>query len=353
ASEVRADLDGLEIGGANLNRDSNNFSLDVMSTYDGSTLRVTENVSVAEWGATDATQIRASEGNRTSVLKALKDISNTTNTVEGETYTVSFYIKNLRDRAMSVNVNGLTPRPTVDIKANEAKRVVVTGERSTANLQLQFRSYGVGYYTEFAVWRAQDEKGNKATDWAPASEDVDQKFSAINQTINSIATRVQTTENNYSSMTQTVQGIQNTVENKADKSTVTQRAGVVDTKISTTDANNKFATQSQLTQTASSLTSTITSVRNDLDGLEIGGANLNRDSNNFSPDVMGTYDGSTLRVTENVSVAEWGATDATQIRASEGNRTSVLKALKDISNTTNTVEGETYTVSFYIKNLRD
>src|SRR5699024_7659483 len=151
----------------------------------------------------------------------------------------------------------------------------------------------------------------------------------------------------------TIDGLQTTVSNKADKSTVTQLAGVVDTKISTTDANNKFATQSQLTQTASSLTSTITSVRNDLDVLEIGGANLNRDSNKFNPDVMGTYDGSTLRVTENVSVAEWGATDATQIRASEGNRTSVLKALKDISNTTNSVEGETYTVSFYIKNLRD
>src|SRR5699024_740735 len=200
ASEVRADLDGLEIGGANLNRDSNNFSLDVMSTYDGSTLRVTENVSVAEWGATDATQIRASEGNRTSVLKALKDISNTTNTVEGETYTVSFYIKNLRDRAMSVNVNGLTPRPTVDIKANEAKRVVVTGERSTANLQLQFRSYGVGYYTEFAVWRAQVEKGNKATDWSPAPEDMATQLqvSSISQELDNIQLSVTDINNDLS-----------------------------------------------------------------------------------------------------------------------------------------------------------
>src|SRR5699024_450866 len=162
--------------------------------------RVTENVSVAEWGATDATQIRASEGNRTSVLKALKDISNTTNTVEGETYTVSFYIKNLRDRAMSVNVNGLTPRPTVDIKANEAKRVVVTGERSTANLQLQFRSYGVGYYTEFAVWRAQVEKGNKATDWSPAPEDMATQLqvSSISQELDNIQLSVTDINNDLS-----------------------------------------------------------------------------------------------------------------------------------------------------------
>ena len=77
----------------------------------------------------------------------------------------------------------------------------------------------------------------------------------------------------------TVDGLQTTVNNKADKSTVTQLAGIVDTKISTVDANNKFATQSQLTQTSSSLTSTITSVKNDLDGLEIGGRNLVRSFN--------------------------------------------------------------------------
>src|SRR5699024_8358520 len=83
----------------------------------------------------------------------------------------------------------LTPRPTVDIKANEAKRVVVTGERSTANLQLQFRSYGVGYYTEFAVWRAQVEKGNKATDWSPAPEDMATQ-SQISQLSDAINLRV-------------------------------------------------------------------------------------------------------------------------------------------------------------------
>src|SRR5699024_9833444 len=139
------------------------------------------------------------------------------------------------------------------------------------------------------------EKGNRATDWSPAPEDIDKQFSVINQTITSITQQVQDNEGNIgtlqitatslagrltdaegnlTTLTATIQGIQNTVANKADKSTVTQLAGVVDTKISTTDANNKFATQSQLTQTASSLTSTITSVRNDLDGLEIGGRNL-------------------------------------------------------------------------------
>ncbi|MGW6383805.1 phage tail spike protein [Peribacillus butanolivorans] len=71
-------------------------------------------------------------------------------------------------------------------------------------------------------------------------------------------------------ITQTVLGLQTTVSDKVSNSQFTQLAGVVDLKISTVDADAKFATQSQLTQTASSLTSTITQSINDL---EIGGRN--------------------------------------------------------------------------------
>ncbi len=101
----------------------------------------------------------------------------------------------------------------------------------------------------------------------------------VQQTNNSIAGKISMADAEGvfvkgTTFSATIDGLQTTVSNKADKSTVTQLAGVVDTKISTVDANNKFATQSQLTQTSSSLTSTITSVKNDLDGLEIGGRNL-------------------------------------------------------------------------------
>jgi hypothetical protein len=99
-------------------------------------------------------------------------------------------------------------------------------------------------------------------------------ISSLQQTASSFATRISNAEGNISSISQTLSGVQTTVSNKADKSTVTQLAGVVDSKISTTDANNKFATQSQLTQTSSSLTSKISSVQTNLDNLEIGGRNL-------------------------------------------------------------------------------
>ncbi|MEK4825118.1 gp58-like family protein [Niallia sp. FSL W8-0951] len=90
-------------------------------------------------------------------------------------------------------------------------------------------------------------------------------ISSLQQTASSLASRITNAEGSISSISQTLSGVQTTVSNKADKSTVTQLAGVVDTKISTTDANNKFATQSQLTQTNNSLTSTISSLSSEVD----------------------------------------------------------------------------------------
>ncbi|WP_064468296.1 phage tail protein [Lederbergia galactosidilytica] len=81
-------------------------------------------------------------------------------------------------------------------------------------------------------------KGNvKITDWSPAPEDTNARFDST-------------------------------------QSQITQLAGVVDSKITKGQADGWYASQSQLTQTASSLQSTIKGVRDDLDGLEIGGRNL-------------------------------------------------------------------------------
>ncbi|MCM2983847.1 gp58-like family protein [Niallia circulans] len=116
-------------------------------------------------------------------------------------------------------------------------------------------------------------------------------ISSLQQTASSLASRITNTEGNISSISQTLSGVQTTVSNKADKSTVTQLATVVDTKISTTDANNKFATQSQLTQTSNSLTSKISSVQTNLDNLEIGGRNLVKNtSKEFKTVTFGGWD---------------------------------------------------------------
>lgn len=99
-------------------------------------------------------------------------------------------------------------------------------------------------------------------------------ISTLQQTANSLGSRLSNSEDEISSLTQTAQGLQTEVSNKADKSVVTQLAGVVDSKITRNQADGWYASQSQLTQTATSLQSTIRGIRDDFEGLEIGGRNL-------------------------------------------------------------------------------
>src|SRR5699024_5036988 len=134
-------------------------------------------------------------------------------------------------------------------------------------------------------------------------------------------------------------------------SEVRQEVGLIESTVQDVivDVNGLEDNMTAIQTTISQLPDEIDlSVKQGLENLEIGGANLNRDSNNFSPDVMETYDGSNLSLYEdNFTVEEWGATDAHRIRFSAGNQTSILKGLKNITSSTSTIEGEFYTVSFY------
>src|SRR5699024_9493324 len=174
ASEVRADLDGLEIGGRNLIKDSNVFNN--LIAYEGASINYQKNVIVEEWGASDATRVTTSGG--TSVLKAFKQLPTGT-VIEGETYTASIYVSNLRGTPIIVQINGFEGRPEVRVNPEESRRVVITGVATGSTItQFQYRTSNVIHGTNFVVWRAQLEKGNKATDWSPAPEDTDE---AINQ----------------------------------------------------------------------------------------------------------------------------------------------------------------------------
>jgi methyl-accepting chemotaxis protein len=88
------------------------------------------------------------------------------------------------------------------------------------------------------------EKGNKATDWTPAPEDVDASITAVDSKVTTISTRTSTLENTTTGMKSDVSALQTTIKTKADNSTVTS----VDNKVST------------LTNTVNGLSSTVSSV---------------------------------------------------------------------------------------------
>ncbi|MGG4039890.1 beta strand repeat-containing protein [Heyndrickxia ginsengihumi] len=112
--------------------------------------------------------------------------------------------------------------------------------------------------------------------------DAEGNISLLQQTSNTFATRITDAEGNISTLTQTVDGLQETVSEKVDNETynsfVTQTAQALQSKLSVQDAVNTYATQSSLTQTATSLTSQIGTVQTNLDNMAIGGRNLVKNS---------------------------------------------------------------------------
>lgn len=88
------------------------------------------------------------------------------------------------------------------------------------------------------------EKGNKATDWSPAPEDMATvtALSKVDQKADSISTTVTNNKSDadsqFTNINQTIGGIQSTVKDKADSSTVTQLSNQINLKVSQADFDN-------------------------------------------------------------------------------------------------------------------
>ncbi len=188
ASEVRADLDGLEIGGRNTLPNSNDFSH--FTGYNGASVRRTTKVSVPEWGAKDATRLLFSGGD--GVLKTTPQI----NAEPGSIVTYSFWIKNEGIRDITLNFNGLTilqQNRSLTFTPDEMARIIVIGRMRTTHdwFQHQLRTQNVGHNLTVLLWRAQLEYGNKATDWSPAPEDTDEAINNVSGRVTRLDSEIQ------------------------------------------------------------------------------------------------------------------------------------------------------------------
>ncbi|MED4962967.1 carbohydrate binding domain-containing protein [Heyndrickxia coagulans] len=209
------------------------------------------------------------------------------------------------------------------------------------------------------------EKGNKATDWTPAPEDMatvaqfntlsqtldstvsrignaEGSISALQQTANSFATRISNAEGNISTLTQTAQGLQTAVSGKVDTTTynsfVAQTNSALQSKLSATDADRKYATQSQLTQTASSLQSTITTAVNNI---QVGGTNL---CPNSTADLGMTGWTSTINDAQNLTKVSDGHNGHSGIKFTANSINGGI-----YTPSSNITGGKKYTVSFWVK----
>lgn len=145
-----------------------------------------------------------------------------------------------------------------------------SGETKGMFIQPNRGNFGSTYSVKF--WDLQIEKGNKATDWTPAPEDMatvaqfntlsqtldstvsrignaEGNISALQQTANSFATRISNAEGNISTLTQTAQGLQTQVSDKVSNSQFTQLAEVVDTKVTSSQVNSLIASDKTIKDT--------------------------------------------------------------------------------------------------------
>lgn len=159
--------DSIAIGGSNLL--PNSESPTGFRTYQGSTLTVTNNYSIPEFGATKAVRLQATGG--TSILKTYVIIFPAME--NGRVASLSFYVKNL-STADLVLVSNLMQKTTT-VGAGVALRVKWEGlvGNGVGELQIQLRAPTTGQNVDAAIWRIKFENGNRCTDWSPAHEDID------------------------------------------------------------------------------------------------------------------------------------------------------------------------------------
>lgn len=193
--------DNVKIGGKNIIKNSNDFS--AFYAFSGATLTKTENVSVSEWNATDATNLKTTGG--TNVLKIIQRYE-VPEVIHKEIVTYSIYVKNNGTNNITVRVNGVGAGTSETIEPGAAVRFVRFGEyRSEAYynwFQFQIYASNAAENIDVDLWHDQLERGNKETDWSPAPEDFQTQITENRNDIDQYGmrvTEVEHTVNGYGS----------------------------------------------------------------------------------------------------------------------------------------------------------
>ncbi len=243
--DITTAVNDIQIGGTNLIRNSNFFQKDAYWAYDTGTGTIISDNSVI--------------GN-VLVFKPtggyLRVLANTWNVwVANEIYTVSFYAK------ASVANTTITPSRSM---ADSASTVTLTTTwkrytgtiRSTATSDSGTLSFSVNNINAtYYIAAVKLEKGNKATDWSPAPEDVDSSISTVDNKVTTVSNQYTTLNQTVNSISATVNSHTSQIATKADNSTITTINNKVTSLTSDlsgfkTTVSNTYATKNSLSNYA-------------------------------------------------------------------------------------------------------
>ena len=277
-SSVETKVNNMQIGGTNLLRGTNTVTaLTSPGTWARGTWRQ------AGTGTGTRTSINVSDSPNANIKVGWSTASTSGQvlicqdnvpTTAGEVYTISCYAKGTGKIKLQYGNNSVgylgVDRTIED--ANTWKKYTYTiTSRGTANVY--FGSETQGNDVSFCGMKL--EKGNVATDWAPAPEDIESNLesnyytkteteSKIEQKADSITSTV---SQNYSTKAETTQA-----KNEAIDSANTATDNKLENYSTTTQMN------SAITQKANEITTTVTTLENKVNNMQVGGRNYLKNS---------------------------------------------------------------------------
>lgn len=243
--DITTAVNDIQIGGTNLIRNSNFFQKDAYWAYDTGTGTIISDNSVIG----NVLVFKPTGGH-------LCVFANTRNVwVANEIYTVSFYAK------ASVANTTITPSRSI---ADSASAVTLTTTwkrytgtiRSTATSDSGSLSFSVNNINAtYYIAAVKLEKGNKATDWSPAPEDVDSSISTVDNKVTTVSNQYTTLNQTVNSISATVNSHTSQIATKADNSTITTINNKVTSLTSDlsgfkTTVSNTYATKNSLSNYA-------------------------------------------------------------------------------------------------------
>lgn len=250
--DITTAVNGLQIGGRNLIRNSN-FS-DGLAGWVAKTgtLHIIEDTNFSHALSFNLT------GAPYTIYAGVKNVWK-----KDQIYTVSFYAK-----CSSAGATIVASRSLIPTDSSEKLTLTTTWQKYIAtfkstdtvaggSLSFQINNTKATYY----IANVKLELGNKATDWTPAPEDIDSAISSVDTKVTTVSNQYTSLNQSFASLTATVNSNTTKINSKADGSTVTALQ------------SNITALTADLNGFKTTVSETYTS-KTEFNDLQIGGRNL-------------------------------------------------------------------------------
>lgn len=185
---ITNEIDKVQVGARNLARNSATFN-DTQWILWGAKEKVVEEIKDnEEWNNEKSIEFKGINTEINEELLGVYKLNENDNHklefTKDKTYTVSFDSINLGTNTFKFYLTGFSNKNFVELKANQSKRVILTGVKNERDLaQIGVLVDKLGKDVKFACKMLKVEEGNKATSWTPAIEDLEEIDEQLNNAI--------------------------------------------------------------------------------------------------------------------------------------------------------------------------